>query len=125
MTTSDWRNKLYYGDNLVWLRDKDHFPNDSVDLIYLDPPFNSNADYNVVLKEPEGQESPAQTGAFDDTWKWDSVASEEALKQLGMVKPDVLGLIQWIAQEAWLRAWKKIGGKNPVYWANVHGFLHR
>jgi site-specific DNA-methyltransferase (adenine-specific) len=45
-------NSLYYGDNLVWLRDHDHFPNDSVDLIYLDPPFNSNQDYNVIFTEP-------------------------------------------------------------------------
>lgn len=97
MTTSEWKNKLYYGDNLVWLRDKDHFPNESVDLIYLDPPFNSNADYNVIFKEPGGDESPAQVRAFDDTWKWDGAASEKALRDLGIVKPDVVGLLQWIA----------------------------
>jgi 16S rRNA G966 N2-methylase RsmD len=39
-------NRLYFGDNLAWLRDRAEFPNESVDLVYLDPPFNSNADYN-------------------------------------------------------------------------------
>ena len=38
-------NHLYYGDNLDWLRNRDHFPDACVDLIYLDPPFNSNASY--------------------------------------------------------------------------------
>lgn len=98
MTTSQWKNKLYYGDNLVWLRDKDHFPNDSVDLIYLDPPFNSNADYNVIFKEPGGEESPAQVRAFDDTWKWDGAASEEALTELGATKPSVVEFVQWLAR---------------------------
>jgi len=95
----EWKNKLYYGDNLVWLRDKGHFPNDSVDLIYLDPPFNSNADYNVIFKEPGGQESPAQARAFDDTWSWDKGASEEALRDLGKPsgKPELVDFIQWVA----------------------------
>ncbi len=52
-------NVLYYGDNLVWLKDHDYFPNESIDLIYLDPPFNSNADYNVIFNEPGGEESQA------------------------------------------------------------------
>ncbi len=72
-------NALYYGDNLVWLRDHDKFPNESVDLIYLDPPFNSNADYNVIFNEPSGGESQAQLRAFDDTWKWESEAAGLAL----------------------------------------------
>jgi len=97
MTASEWKNKLYYGDNLVWLRDKDHFPNESVDLIYLDPPFNSKANYNVIFKEPGGSESPAQMRAFDDTWSWDSSASAEALAELGKTKADLVELIQWIA----------------------------
>ncbi|MFH1487066.1 MAG: hypothetical protein ABIH46_13425 [Chloroflexota bacterium] len=45
-------NVLYYGDNLTILRNKDYFPDSSVDLIYLDPPFNSKADYNVLFKGP-------------------------------------------------------------------------
>ncbi len=61
-------NTLYYGDNLPVLRD--HVPNESVDLVYLDPPFNSNASYNVLFREKSGEESPAQIKAFTDTWEW-------------------------------------------------------
>ena len=61
-------NHLYYGDNLAVLRDRTHFPDDCVDLIYLDPPFNSNADYNALFKTPKGNASPAQIEAFDDIW---------------------------------------------------------
>ena len=61
-------NTLYYGDNLQVLRD--HIPDNSVDLVYLDPPFNSNASYNVLFKERTGEESPAQIKAFTDTWEW-------------------------------------------------------
>ena len=56
-------NHLYYGDNLDWLRDKAHFPDEFVDPIYLDPPFNSNASYNVLFRGPKGNESPAQIEA--------------------------------------------------------------
>ncbi len=62
------RNALYYGDNLQVLRE--HMPDESVDLVYLDPPFNSNASYNVLFKERTGEESPAQIKAFTDTWEW-------------------------------------------------------
>lgn len=65
-------NALYYGDNLVILRQ--HIPNDSVDLIYLDPPFNSKRDYNVLFKEKSGEASPVQIEAFTDTWAWDRAA---------------------------------------------------
>ncbi len=58
-------NQLYFGDNLSVLRN--HIPDESVDLIYLDPPFNSNATYNVLFKERSGEESAAQITAFDDT----------------------------------------------------------
>lgn len=61
-------NRLYYGDNLGILRE--HIADESVDLVYLDPPFNSNATYNVLFRSPEGKESPAQIEAFDDTWHW-------------------------------------------------------
>ena len=56
----DLRNTLYYGDNLAVLRE--HVGDESVDLVYLDPPFNSNASYNVLFKERSGEESPAQIG---------------------------------------------------------------
>jgi len=57
-------NRLYFGDNLNWLSDRKEFPDASVDLIYLDPPFNSNADYNVLFREPSGQVSQAQFHAL-------------------------------------------------------------
>lgn len=60
-------NVLYYGDNLEVLQK--YLPNNSVDLIYLDPPFNSKRDYNVLFKE-SGEESEAQIEAFTDSWKW-------------------------------------------------------
>jgi len=60
-------NKLYYGDNLHILRE--HIDDESVDLIYLDPPFNSNQNYNVLFREEDGTSSAAQIHAFTDTWK--------------------------------------------------------
>ena len=64
----DEKNKLYFGDNLKILRD--YVEDGSVDLIYLDPPFNSQATYNVLFKEKSGEESAAQITAFEDTWQW-------------------------------------------------------
>jgi hypothetical protein len=61
-------NALYYGDNLTVLRNE--IERESVDLIYLDPPFNSQANYNVLFKTPTGQRSHAQIEAFEDTWHW-------------------------------------------------------
>ena len=69
-------NTLYYGDNLPVLRDREHFPDACVDLIYLDPPFNSNRSYNVLFKETGGAANPAQIEAFEDTWHWGSPAEE-------------------------------------------------
>jgi len=66
-------NYLYYGDNLDILRR--YIKDGSVDLVYLDPPFNSNQDYNVLFAEKSGTRSSAQIKAFGDTWKWDTVAS--------------------------------------------------
>lgn len=65
-------NHLYYGDNLGVLRDS--IADASVDLIYLDPPFNSNASYNVLFKGAAGTASAAQIEAFDDTWHWNDSA---------------------------------------------------
>lgn len=61
-------NALYYGDNLPVMRE--YLDDESVDLVYLDPPFNSHASYNVLFKEQSGEESPAQIKAFTDTWEW-------------------------------------------------------
>ena len=77
-------NSLYFGDNLKFLRDNNYFPSKSVDLIYLDPPFNSNQNYNVLYKEVEGTPSTAQVKAFEDTWCWDESASY-ALYELNSV----------------------------------------
>lgn len=66
---------LYFGDNLKILRNKEYFPDASVDLVYLDPPFNSNQDYNVLFAEKNGTQSAAQIQAFSDTWHWDVAAS--------------------------------------------------
>ena len=68
----DGKNKLYFGDNLKILRE--YVPDASVDLIYLDPPFNSSATYNVLFKEKSGEESAAQITAFEDTWQWSQEA---------------------------------------------------
>ena len=67
-------NRLYFGDNLEWLRNPKEFPDASVDLVYLDPPFNSNADYNVLFRETSGEVSQAQFHAFTDTWSWADAA---------------------------------------------------
>ena len=61
-------NRLYYGDNLTVLRGC--IDSESVDLIYLDPPFNSQATYNVLFKSMGGEKSRAQIEAFGDTWHW-------------------------------------------------------
>ncbi len=66
-------NLLYYGDNLEILRD--YLKDDTVDLIYLDPPFKSNKDYNVLFAEQNGSRSAAQIKAFEDTWEWNTLAA--------------------------------------------------
>lgn len=66
-------NQLMYGDNLYYLRELDR---ESVDLIYLDPPFNSKTAYNLLFRTPQGDAVQAQTTAFRDTWWWDTPAAE-------------------------------------------------
>ncbi len=70
---------LFYGDNLDVLRNE--FPDHSVDLVYLDPPFNSNASYNVLFRDESGNTAPSQIRAFDDTWHW-GPDSQQALDDL-------------------------------------------
>ena len=72
-------NRLYYGDNLDVLREQ--VKDESVDLVYLDPPFNSNANYNILFKSPAGASSDAQIEAFEDTWHWNDKA-EDAFDQV-------------------------------------------
>jgi site-specific DNA-methyltransferase (adenine-specific) len=61
-------NTLYYGDNLDIL--KRYIPDESIDLVYLDPPFKSNQNYNVLFKEKNGSQAASQIRAFEDTWTW-------------------------------------------------------
>lgn len=69
-------NTLYYGDNLRILQDNNYLPEESVDLIYLDPPFNSKRTYNVLFKDESGNAPESQIKAFDDTWHWGLKAEE-------------------------------------------------
>ena len=81
---TDWQNKLYFGDTLEILRD--HVGEESVDLIYLDPPFNSKATYSVLFKEKNGTASAAQVAAFEDTWHWD-LSTQAAYQEVVTGKP--------------------------------------
>ena len=79
-------NTLYYGDNLDVMRR--HLKDESVDLVYLDPPFNSNANYNVLFQEHDNTRSSSQVTAFEDTWHWDQTAAlayEETVEAGGRV----------------------------------------
>lgn len=75
MLVSSWRNRLYYGDNLDILRR--HIQDESIDLVYLDPPFNSSRSYNVLFKHKGGEDSQAQIEAFDDTWVWSQESEQQ------------------------------------------------
>ncbi|HUW42770.1 MAG TPA: DNA methyltransferase [Thermoplasmata archaeon] len=75
MPGGEWKNQLYYGDNLDVLRR--HIGDETVDLVYLDPPFNSNATYNVLFAEQDGSQAASQIKAFGDTWKWDQEAARQ------------------------------------------------
>jgi site-specific DNA-methyltransferase (adenine-specific) len=77
---------LFYGDNLEILRH--HVGDEEVDLVYLDPPFNSNASYNVLFAEQDGSRAASQIKAFEDTWRWDQEAAnafEEVVEAGGEV----------------------------------------
>ena len=73
MSENSPKNQLFYGDNLDVLGR--HLADESVDLVYLDPPFNSNANYNVLFAERDGTQAAAQIKAFEDTWRWDEGAA--------------------------------------------------
>lgn len=94
-------NKLFFGDNLHVLRERIH--PESVDLIYLDPPFNSNANYNVLFREDSGAPPEAQAEAFRDTWEWGDQAAEayeDVMRASGDVALALKGLKAWIGQNA-------------------------
>jgi len=97
-------NTLFYGDNLKIL--KEYIPTNSIDLIYLDPPFNSKADYNVLFKEPTGALSKAQITAFEDTWHWTD-ETEKTFKNIVDEAPaDVVEMMRSLR--------KFVGQKNDV-----------
>ncbi len=85
-------NRLYYGDNLDILRE--HVADESVDLIYLDPPFNSKRDYNLLFKSPKGQTSDAQITAFEDSWHWGPQAEAEFHQIIKGTNTDVAEMMQ-------------------------------
>lgn len=84
-------NTLFYGDNLAILRE--YLPDESVDLIYLDPPFNSSRSYNVLFKDESGRESEAQITAFDDTWHWNQAAEETYHELVSEGSPRVADMV--------------------------------
>jgi site-specific DNA-methyltransferase (adenine-specific) len=84
-------NTLYYGDNLTILRK--YIPDESIDLIYLDPPFNSKATYNVLFKEPTGEQSKAQAEAFEDTWHWTEETERTFEEIVDTAPPNVVNLM--------------------------------
>ena len=85
-------SKLFYGDNLHVLRD--HVPSGSIDLIYLDPPFNSNANYNVLFKSPKGAAADSQIEAFEDTWHYGAEASQAFHEVVDSGHTDVANLLR-------------------------------
>jgi len=99
-----WKNQLFFGDNLDILR-SGRIPVGSVDLVYLDPPFNSNATYNILFAEKSGEKSAAQITAFEDTWQW---GPEAAADFDNVVRGDRARLA------ALLRAIKEFLGQNAM-----------
>lgn len=96
-------NTLYYGDNLDILRE--HIKDNSIDLIYLDPPFKSNQDYNILFKEKNGSKSVAQIKAFEDTWHWCREAEETYIEIAEKLPKKVADLI---------RAFRSFLGENDM-----------
>jgi adenine specific DNA methylase Mod len=92
-------NRLYFGDNLDVLREK--VKDESVDLVYLDPPFNSDANYNVLFKSAGGNASGAQAEAFRDTWDWSESAMDaydDVMAANGDVALVLSGFRKWLGE---------------------------
>ncbi len=92
-------NTLYYGDNLDVLRR--HIKDESVDLVYLDPPFNSQATYNVLFADRSGAKAASQLKAFEDTWEWDDSAArarQEVIEAGGKVSDAMQAFKQLLGQ---------------------------
>jgi DNA modification methylase len=89
-------NTLFYGDNLPILRD--YIDDESVDLIYLDPPFNSNRSYNVLFRDESGREAEAQITAFEDTWHWNAATEHTYQALVTRGAPRISGMIAALRQ---------------------------
>lgn len=85
------KNTLFYGDNLPILRE--YFSDESIDLIYLDPPFNSSRSYNVLFRDESGKEADAQITAFEDTWHWGEDAERTYHELIQNASIDVVKMI--------------------------------
>lgn len=85
-------NTLYYGDNLDILRE--HIQDESIDLVYLDPPFNSKRGYNLLFKTPKGHAADASVTAFEDTWTWGEQAEREFSELLHQSNTEVAEMIR-------------------------------
>ncbi|HEX3747671.1 MAG TPA: DNA methyltransferase [Bryobacteraceae bacterium] len=85
-------NHLFYGDNLTVLRE--HIKDETVDLVYLDPPFNSQANYNILFKSPAGIQSQAQIEAFEDTWHWNQHAEQAFDEVMSSGNSDVAEMLR-------------------------------
>ena len=83
-------NTLYYGDNLEVMRK--YLPDECIDLVYLDPPFNSNRDYNLLFREQSGEPAQGQIKAFTDTWQWSERAYDEFCQTCAV--PALVALVQ-------------------------------
>lgn len=100
-------NRLFFGDNLEVLRKSPHVGDDSVDLVYLDPPFNSNRAYNVLFGHKTGEDAQAQIQAFGDTWTWSQEADRQYRALLaGEAPPKVADAIEGM---------RKVLGDNDVF----------
>jgi DNA modification methylase len=89
--TDSSKNLLYYGDNLDVMRR--HIKDGTVDLVYLDPPFNSNTNYNVLFAEKDGSKAASQIQAFSDTWTW-TQESESVFAEIVMAGRRVADCLQ-------------------------------
>ena len=97
-------NTLYYGDNLDILRR--YVKDEMVDLVYLDPPFKSNQDYNILFAEQDGTRAAAQIKAFGDTWRWDESAArsyQEIVEQGGKVSDALQAFRKFLGDNDMLR----------------------
>ncbi len=98
-------NQLHFGDNIDVLRNHNIVKDESVDLIYLDPPFNSNANYSVIFSGKDGVFSEAQAEAFKDTWSWGPAAAqayEDVLKMRGELSVIMEAFATWLGKEGML-----------------------